>query len=377
MKITDVRTSIYSCPLATPVTDAKFATTHRCAVIAKVYTDDGIVGVGESSSFGGPPVVTATVIEKELRSYLIGEDPLDSSLIWDKMYYGSFEHGRRGLIISAMSGLDIALWDIKGKASGMPVHKILGGHSNSMKAYASMGFYAPGKGIKELTDEASLCIQKGFSALKVKIGGMSQKHDLERVEAIREAVGDEVDILVDANGSYSATDAIRMDRALDKFNILWFEEPVNADDTRGYVKVSENFNIPIAAGENLYTRYDFKDLIMTGAIDVVQPDTIWCGGLTEARRIADFANAFKISCAPHTFSSGVCLAANLHLLLSISNASMLEYDVNPNPLGVDLLDEPITIDEKGYVKAPSKPGLGISVNETAEKYSSEGLDPHM
>jgi len=367
MKITKVEALVLSCLLEKPIMDATYTLPHRSAVLVKIDTDEGLSGVGEAAYFGGPPVITKTIIERELKEYLIGEDPLNIERLWEKMYQRSIKHGRKGAIIASMSGIDIALWDIKAKAAKMPLYKLLGGCYEAIRAYASAGFYAPAKEVKELAEEMASYVREGFTAVKMKIGRLSLSQDAERVKAAREAIGDDVDLLVDGNNAYNSYQAIKMARKLEEYNIFWFEEPVPAEDIEGSAKVVAAIDTPVAAGENEFTRYGFRDLIINKAIDIAQPDVTWCGGITEAKKIAAMASAWNIPCVPHSFSSAIALVANLHFSASICNSLFQEFDRNYNPLRENLLTEPITINKDSYIELMDKPGLGVELDESVVK----------
>lgn len=367
MKITKVEAMVLTCPLDKPIMDATYTLPQRSAVLVKVDTDEGLSGVGEAAYFGGPPMITKTIVEKELQEYLIGEDPLNIERLWEKMYQRSIKHGRKGAIIASISGIDIALWDIKAKAAKMPLYKLLGGCYEQIRAYASAGFYAPAKGVKELAAEMASYIKEGFTAVKMKIGRLSPAEDVARVMAVREAIGDDIDLLVDGNNAYTSYQAIKIARKMEEYNIFWFEEPVPAEDIEGSAIVADAIDTPVAAGENEFTRYGFRNLIINKAIDIAQPDVTWCGGITEAKKIAAMASAWNIICVPHSFSSAIALVANLHFSASIPNSLFQEFDRNYNPLRENLLQEPITINQDGYIELTDKLGLGVELNESVVK----------
>jgi L-alanine-DL-glutamate epimerase-like enolase superfamily enzyme len=366
MKITRVEAMTLTCHLDKPIMDATYTLPHRSAVLVKVDTDEGLSGIGESAYFGGPPLITKTIIEKELQEYLIGEDPLNIEKLWEKMYQRTIKHGRKGAVIASMSGIDIALWDIKAQAAGMPLYQLLGGCYQQIRAYASAGFYAEGKGLKELAAEMASYVKEGFTAVKMKIG-RNQSEDLARVKAVREAIGNDIDLLVDGNNAYTAYQAIKIARKMEEDNIFWFEEPVPAEDIEGSAQVAAAIDTPLAAGENEFTRYGFRDLILSKAIDIAQPDVTWCGGITEAKKIAAMASAWNIPCVPHSFSSAIALVANLHFSASIPNSMFQEFDRNYNPLRENLLQEPIRINRSGYIELMDKPGLGVALNQSVVK----------
>ncbi|HID17124.1 TPA: mandelate racemase/muconate lactonizing enzyme family protein, partial [Candidatus Bathyarchaeota archaeon] len=210
MKITDVKAMVLSYELKDPIMDSRLCIRAREAVLVEVTTDEGITGMGESMCAGGPPSVTKAIIEEEVKRYCLGENPFRVERLWEKFYQGSMQHGRKGALIAAYSGVDIAIWDIVGKALDMPVYMLLGGFRTKMKAYASGGFYQEGKGVDELIDEVSNYVKEGFKAVKIKIGRLSMKGDMERIKAVREAIGDDVDLMVDANNAYTPFTAIKV-----------------------------------------------------------------------------------------------------------------------------------------------------------------------
>ncbi len=367
MKITDVEAIHLSCPMQKPFVDATYVNRQRDAVIVRVSTDEGVTGIGESWCLGGPPMTLKLVVEKELRDYVVGEDPLDTERLWEKMYQGSIKRGRKGILLEGISGIDIALWDIRGKVAKMPLYKLLGGYRDRVRVYASGGFYGESGGTNELVEEMAAYARRGFTAAKLKIGRVSLLEDVERVKAIRAAVGDNMDLMVDANCSYRPYEAIKMGRKLEKYNIFWFEEPVACGDLEGSAEVARAIDIPVAAGENEYTRYDFRDQISKKAADILQPDLTVAGGITEAKKISAMADAWNISCAPHCFSV-VAFWAALHFAASIPNALVLEFDGHPNPLREVLSQKreaPIAIGENGCVQLPDAPGLGVELDESA------------
>jgi L-alanine-DL-glutamate epimerase-like enolase superfamily enzyme len=304
------------------------------------------------------------------------------------MYARSHQHGRRGAVLMAMSGVDIALWDIIGQAVQTPLYRLWGAYRERVQAYASGGFYTAGKGPAELAREMAAYVAAGFTHVKMKVGrnpeamlnplgdmpepgaaAASLEEDLRRVHAVRESIGPDVKLIVDANNAWTASTALTMMRELERDHIYWLEEPVATDDVAGSVLVAHNLDVPVAGYETEVGVYGFRDLIAAGAVDIVQPDVTWSGGITECRRIAALAAAYRLPCIPHVFSSAVSLVANLHFIASIPNGVLLEFDGNPNPLRAELFEEPIAIDKGGYVALPARPGLGVTLNmDTVERY---------
>lgn len=389
MKIDDISTMILRYTYEKGIADAQNFFAARNAVIVKVHTDSGIVGIGESASFGGPPQTTKYMIEQELKPMLIGEDPAKITWLWQKMFARTRQHGRGGIIFAAMSGIDIALWDIMGKIAGLPVYQLLGGYTDRLIPYASSGFYAPDKGMEQLKEEVRSYFEQGFCYAKIKIGRnpevlmsplpnmayakeceTSLEEDLERVEACcRIAKEYNARIMVDANNNWNTFTAIRMGKLLQEMGVYWLEEPLHLDNIDGSAELAQALDMPVAGYESEIGFYRFRELMERRAVDIVQPDCIWSGGITECRRIADLALAHNLPCNPHIFSTGISLAANIHFLASLSNGGLLEMDRNFYPLRDELLDRKIDISEDGFVYVPQEPGLGISLNaECVEQY---------
>jgi D-arabinonate dehydratase len=386
MKITSVECVPLVYPYEKPIYDALFVASQRQAALVKVTTDTGIVGWGEAASFGGPLESTKVVIEKELGPRLIGEDPFNIERIWKMLYSRSWQHGRGGIVICAISGVDIALWDIIGKSVKTPLYKLWGAFTDRVPAYASSGFYRVGKNAADIAAEMESYVAKGFRAVKMKVGRNKTsmnplevmpdpdftydlETDLERVEAVKKAVGPKVKLLVDANAAWDLHTALTMGRHFDRIGVYAFEEPVSTDNIDASAHLADQLDLKIAGYESEQLLYNFSRLITRHAVDIVQPDLTWGGGATECRKIAAFAAAYHKEVAPHCFSSAVCLAASLHFLCSVPNGGMLEMDRNPNGLRTDIVSQPLDVGADGFVRVPDKPGLGIEINEEAiEKY---------
>ena len=362
MKIVDVEVIILALPDIKERTDGTQDT-----VIVRVSTDEGIVGYGEIDS---SPWIVKAIIEappshtlcRGLAEIVRGCDPFDVSELWERMYQGSIYYGRRGAAIQAMSGIDIALWDIIGKAEEKPVHKIFGGSfRSSVRAYASSLF---GDSVKETGELARRYIDEGFSA--VKFGwepfGDDPVQDEALVREIRSAVGDSVDVMIDAGFAWDAKAALSMSKRLEGYNLYWIEEPLHPDNLDGYARLSEGSTIRIAAGEEESSRHSYIDLMDRGKIDIVQIDVTRCGGLTEAMRIAQLAQDRHKPVVNHSFKTGINISASLHLLAAIPNAFIFEYSVSDSPLRRKLTNEQFEIVD-GKVSVPDAPGLGITIND--------------
>lgn len=348
-------------------------------IIIKVYTDEGIVGYGEVDS---APWVVKAIIESPashrmaqgLHNAVVGKDPFEVEKIWNDMYTTSIFYGQHGAAIHAMSGIDIAIWDIIGKAEGQPIWKLLGGkYRDKVRCYASTLMpYTP----TEAAEEAIKWKEAGYTAIKLGWGGFeqSERKNVELVRAAREAVGDDMDLLFDigflpsSELTIDAPSRIRLVNELEQFHPYAIEEPLWPHDYEGYRRLVEGTNVPIVCGENETTRFGYKQLVEYCKVAFVQPDISRCGGLTEARRIANYAEIHSTNVVPHCWSSGIVEAAALHLIAAVPNANLLEYDVFPTPIRQEIVRDDIPA-INGYAKVPDKPGLGIEVDDKAiEKY---------
>lgn len=383
MKITDVRTIPVEVELAETVYDANYTMATKPALLVEVETDQGIVGLGEAAHFGGPMASTSQVIEHELRDYLVGQDATNIEYLWEMMHRRAYKHARGGIVIAAISGIDIALWDLRGKQAGMPLWKLLGGYRNRVPAYATGGFYAEGKGVRELVAEMESYVSHGFKAVKMKIGrnpGMelsplrvmdnrgrcevSLAEDLDRVAAVRKAIGPEILLMVDANGAWDVATAVKMGRAMEPHDIYWYEEPIWPDDVAGSVEVASKVGIAVAGYETCsYGIVDFNSYITSRAVHFVQPDVAWAGGLTESLKIAHMAQAANLPIAPHIHGSAVAVAAAVHLLGAVRNGSMAETVFPAHALMTDLVKEPLLVDRDGFIELTERPGLGIELDQ--------------
>ena len=381
MKIADVRTIALSCRCDPPYASAAGVQAQRAALLVEIETDSGIVGIGEAGIGGG---VTATVIEKSLKPLLVGEDPLLIEHLWQKMFARTRQYGRRGVFLHAISGIDIALWDIAGKLAKLPVYKLLGASRDRVEAYASGGFYQEGKSAADLAGEAEGYRARGFKGMKMKVGrnpstgthlrqliGQTEfsevepSEDLARVAAVRQALGPSAKVMVDVNCAWSPDFAIEMGREMEAQKLYWIEEPVATDDIDGSVRVADALAAPVAGYETENGLYGFRQLIDRGAVDIVQPDIAWSGGFSEGRRIAAYAQAHHKMVAPHAFAGAVLLVASLHFAAAIPNGLLLEWDQNPNALRDELSKEPLRLESDGTVKPPERPGLGIELDRVA------------
>ena len=340
----------------------------RVSFVCRIDTDEGITGWGEAF---GPARIHKTVIDHYYAEYLIGKDPFDSQVIWEHLYNMFRDNGQKGVTVQALSAVDIALWDIKGKAVGRPVYQMMGGTPRSTIVPYATGMYRrySSNEIEASTAEAVSYVEQGFRAVKIKIGfGVS--YDVGLVRSIRRAIGDDTEIMVDANHAYNATSAIRVGKQLEEYKISWFEEPVPPEDHDGYREVRSALSIPIAGGEAEFTRYGLFHLIHDRCVDIVQPDCTITGGLSEFTKIASFCTLANVQCIPHVWGSGVALMAGIHAAFSLPDyppslepaPTLVEYDCTPN-LFRERLARGLPDIMEGCIAAPTEPGLGIEVNE--------------
>ena len=334
----------------------------RDGVFVKVTTQGGLVGWGEAHH-GRSPGAVGQLINTTLRQLALGMDALDVVGVWSKIYRAQLaSHGMGAAAALAMSGIDQALWDIRGKSAGWPVYRLLGGQAKPIPAYAggiSLGYQEPAK----LVEEAQALVEQGYRALKLRFGDTPAR-DLARLVAVRKAFGAKIGIMVDANTSYSVDDVRRVMPALEEHDVLWLEEPFPPHDHRSYRVASGFGRVPLAAGENHFTRFEFTRVIEDAAIRVLQPDLSKTGGITEALRIAAMASAYKLTINPHTSVSGLNMASSIHFLAAIENAGYFEADVAKENLFRDALaGRPDKLDENGCVRPSDRPGLGVEVDE--------------
>ena len=334
----------------------------RDAVLVKVTTAGGLTGWGESHH-GRAHTAVAKLIETTLRQLVLGMDAADTVGVWAKIYKMQLgSHGMGAGTCLAMSGIDLALWDIRGQAAGMPLCRLLGGTRKPVPAYAggvSLGYQDPAK----LVDEARKSVEAGYKAIKLRVGD-SPKRDIERIRAVRKAFGDELVLLTDANTGYSVADARAAMPAMDELRVGWLEEPFPAHDYRSYRMAAGFGRTPLAAGENHFTRFEFNRVLEDGSISILQPDLSKTGGITEALRIAAMASAYKLPIHPHSSMTGLNHAASIHFLAAIDNGGYFEGDVSKaNKFRDELCSKPYEVDRDGNVWPLEKPGLGLEVNE--------------
>lgn len=356
MRVKDIRTYVISKPLSAPLRVARGDIQARTTVVVLIETDQGISGIGEAI---GVPAMVKAGIDHSLKKLVLGEDPFDIEKLWTRMFVPTVYWELKGSYLSAISGIEMALWDIMGKAQGAPVYKLLGGkYRDRVKAYASDLFW---EGKEAMASKARRFAQEGFSIVKTHLG-RDPGPDVERVKAIREALGDEVGVMVDINCGFDRITAYRFAEAIEDYDIFWYEEPLPPYDVEGYKELRSRIDIPIAAGENEFTLHGFRELLGSGGIDYAMPDIARAGGILEVKKISDYLRTQNITCSPHVFSSGILLAATLQLMACTPNCDLLEYDTTGTAIRDELLAEPLDV-SGGFVKIPDLPGLGVKFDE--------------
>ncbi len=366
MKITDVEAIV----LRQATIDEGIADGSQDDLVVLVHTDEGITGIGEVDS---SPLVVRTLLESTgshavatgLSDALVGEDPHDVERLWQKMYRSVIYFGRRGIAVHAISGLDIALWDLKGKALGKPVCELLGTPlRDRVRAYASM--LMPDT-TAEVTERVTALREQGFTAVKLGWGplGRDAAHDVALAAAAKEAGGDGVEIMIDSGLGYvaDAQRAIGVAREYEQLGIYWLEEPFEPDEYEAYATLADTVDLRIAAGEQDSTRWGFRELVDRAHVDVVQPDVTRCGGITELLRIGEQSRAVGVQTVPHAWKSGIIKAASLHVNAVLPDATFQEYCIADTPINTRLTVERLPLLDDGTVAVPTEPGLGITLDE--------------
>lgn len=348
MKITDVHVEKYRWPKDKPIANGRHIYTHNELNLLVIETDEGITGYGCSWAIN---------FADSMGKAIIGENPLNNERIWKKIYVPKFI-GRKGDSAKTVSAIDIALWDIKAKVAKMPLYRLLGGEKEKIPYYIAGGYYAEGKGIKELQKEMEEYLSWGAKAVKMKVGALSPGEDAKRVKAVREVIGPDVKLMLDANCAYRFFEAIEFAKRVEEYNPYWFEEPVDADDYDGYKKVAAKCMIPVAGGENEITRFGFRDLIATQAISILNPDAACLGGVTEYMKVAGMADANGLVMSPHGQQQ-----LHIHLDCAVPNATIAEfYPPQYDAKVYEAFKNPVIMNDDGTVSPSQEPGLGLDIN---------------
>lgn len=359
MKIRSVHTQAISIPLPAPVSDAVRLITHRDHYLVFITTEDGLTGSGFTLGYDSS-LAMVSMTDTIFRPILEGAGAFESNRLWAEMYRQSIQAGRRGAALRAISAIDIALWDLRGQYARLPVMNLLGVHGKRLRCYATGGYFRPGQTHEELADEYRRYQELGFTAAKLKVGKYSASEDAARLKAIRRALGDDFEILLDANGGWAdAPSAISAMRRLEEHRPFWIEEPVRADNVAAMARIAEALVTPVATGELEATRWAFAGLLERRAADILQPDATVCGGVAEWLRIADMAAAFDIPIAPH-YNWDV----HTQLMATIPNGIFVEYFVKESGVKMfdEMLENPMQASD-GFIAPREEPGFGWRFRE--------------
>ena len=364
MKITDIELKNYYWEKKIPIRNGKHTYTHIGMQLVEIKNDEGQTGIGWGITTSLGMMTVANGFLEHFKPYIINQDPFNYRRIWNNLWQPKII-GRRGISTRIISAIDIALWDLIGKITNKSIHKLLGAYHDKVPAYIAGGYYLEGNGINSLLSEVEENLGLGAKAIKIKIGGLTINQDLERIKAVRNTISDNVKLMVDANCSYNVSDAIQIAKKMEKYDIFWFEEPINADNYCGYKKVAESTVIPIATGENEYTRYGFRDLISCNAASIYNADAQILGGITEFMHVASLTSSHDLSIAPHGDQE-----IHIHLVGAISNGLILEfYRESIDENRGNLFIEKLKLDNDGFIIVPDRPGLGFTPNyEFLEKF---------
>lgn len=377
MEVTDLEVVplSHSLPEGEGMGDARGFGRTRATTLLRLVTDDGTIGWGEAFV---PGAIGQATVEELFRDDVIGMDPFDVESLAERSYTDPYHFGGSVFVQSVVSAIDVACWDIRGKTTGRPVHRLLGGRERtSLTPYASTMYFTEVD--RPIAEPMETAVEEGFTAAKIKIGSGIDE-DVERTRVAREVLGDDAHLMVDMNGNYRPDQAIRSAEALAEYDLTWIEEPVPPENFSGYRQFERAVDTPVAAGEAHYGRFAFKRLVDDRTVDIVQPNLARCGGLSEARRIADMATTENVGVRPHVWNSGVGLAAAVQFAASLPDYPhtrnvpepvFLEYDRSTNPLRSDILETPFD-PTGGTLEVPQDPGLGIAVDEAAlERYRTD------
>ena len=377
MKITSIKSHVLRYQLDKELGYSQQYYKHRTTHLVCVETDEGITGWGECFGPGNIALANKFIIENVISPMVLGEDPRNKEKIWHKVYNLLRDSGQKGMPVQAISGLDIALWDILGKKSKLPLYQLVGGKCNTEVAVYGYGMMLQNKSVKELVPlfeaEAKKIKSKNFKAMKMKVG-LGPKEDLKLVTAVRKVIGDDYKLMVDANHAYNTSDALYVGRGLDDLGVYWFEEPIAPEDYEGYKELKNKLKTNIAGGEAEFTKWGWKHLIQNRCIDIAQPEVCGLGGITEYLKVVALAQANFIPVVNHVWGSALSIAVNLHLLTAMPDTPgglfpakpMLEFDTTDNNIFIsDLTEEKFDVfdqvkNNNGFVKVLEGNGIGLN-----------------
>ena len=376
MKITRVSSHILGYDLPEPLGYSQQYYTKRTAHLVEVETDEGITGWGECFGAGNIALANKGIVEKIIQPIVIGMDPIDRDVIWHQVYNLMRDHGQKGMPLQSLSGVDIALWDIAGKVSGLPLYQLIGGaHRNRIDVYGYGMMLRPESAdslVARFTDEAAAIKEMGFKATKMKVG-LGPKDDVRLIEAVRQGIGEDYRFMVDANHAYTTHDAFYVGRAMEDFNPYWFEEPVAPEDLEGYRELRNGLNVNISGGEAEFNRWGWRALLESRGLDIAQPEVCALGGISEYLRVLALCHAHFTPVVNHVWGSAVAVATNMHLLAAMPPLPgglhpwepMLEFDTTHNLFRDELVTLPLDIQRQvaasnGTVGLPEGPGIGVT-----------------
>ena len=375
MKIINVTSHVLRYDLPEELGYSQQFYTSRTAHLVEIQTDEGITGWGECFGPGNVAIANKGIVEKVIQPMILGDDPLDRDVIWHKVYNLLRDHGQKGMSMQALSGVDIALWDIAGKVAGLPLHKLIGGaHRKQVKAYG-YGMMLKQQSVDDhvarFKDEAAAIIEMGFTATKMKVG-LGARDDIRLCEAVADGSG-EADFMVDANHCYATPDAFYVGRALEELGAYWFEEPVAPEDLDGYRELRAGLRVNISGGEAEFNRWGWRQILENRGLDIAQPEVCAVGGVSEYLRVLALCHAHFTPVINHVWGSAIAVATNLQLLAAMPALPgglnpwepLLEFDTTDNKFRDDLLTEPLNIQgqvkaQSGYVTIPDAPGIGVT-----------------
>ncbi len=354
MRITSLRTQLYRIPPAVKIEDSIQRVSHWEFLVATLTTDAGVTGTGfaYTNGFGGTAI--RELVDTYLPPLVVGQDPVDVERIWRACWWELHSLGSGGMTRFALAAVDIALWDILAQHARLPLYRFLGGTRERIPAYASaINAHLDGE---PLVEQMRSFLEQGYRAVKMKVGRDNPAEDVERVGAVRRAIGPATKLMLDVNQAWTAGEAVRRMALLRPFDPYWLEEPILADDRQGHVHVRQATGVPIAVGETMYTRYEFADFMRAGAVDIVQADIIRVGGFTEWMKIAKLAESFNLPVAPHFM-----MDLSVHALCAVPNGLILEDLRGGSLTDLGVLAEPLQV-KNGELEPPARPGHGIVLN---------------
>ncbi|MBI4280460.1 MAG: mandelate racemase/muconate lactonizing enzyme family protein [Armatimonadetes bacterium] len=360
LRITKVEPIVVNIPLQKPVFVGTRELKDRDYLIVRIHTDEGVSGYGYTDGYGAS-IVQAHAVKDLFTRHVVDQDPLDHERLWERVYQANASMGRKGLVVRALSAVDIALWDIKCKVAGLPLHKVLGGYRDKVPCYASGGYYRRGEGLPELRKEMEHWASRNMRGVKMRIGLASLEEDVRRVAAAREILGPDVHLMLDAELVWdNVTTARRYAEASEPYNPYWLEGPFSLNRIHLHLQLASQVRVPLATGGQEYTRWGFLEWIKPRAVEILQPDAIVCGGITEWLKIVHLADAFDMKVSPHASWD-----VHSHLVAATPNALFVEYfDVQQDIKVLDrIVPNPVKPDADGYITPDPTPGVGIAFDE--------------